>query len=169
MFFLMLQLFELKPIMLFGMFVMITHVTLALSYNTDSSEPFTYPDYLTRAMFAMQMFVQLPGLFISRKKILALNVKETVFQELKRSQEIQHMFDSIQDGVIVFQNDKLHFMNELSNQILSQLSKVADFFKTATDPNSEDTVSPLDIKLFYVFDSENSGSTIPKKKRRVKR
>ena len=37
------------------------------------------------------------------------------------------MFDSLQDGVIVICNEQMHFMNDLSNKILSKLAKVDNF------------------------------------------
>ena len=65
------------------------------------------------------------------------------------------MFDSLQDGVIVVNNQEIHFMNDLSNKILSQLSKVSNFFETAKECiDTPEMENPMDAKIFFVFDTD---------------
>lgn len=39
------------------------------------------------------------------------------------------MFNALQEGIIVVQDNKLNFMNDLSNKVLSELSDLDNFFK----------------------------------------
>ena len=65
------------------------------------------------------------------------------------------MFDSLQDGVMVICKEQMHFMNDLSNKILSKLTKVDNFLDTSKqsfeDPSIQD---PMDAKIFLVFDTD---------------
>ena len=50
-------------------------------------------------------------------------------QMLYREQDLyKRMFDSLQEGIIVMQDGKATFMNELSNRILSNLTGSKNFF-----------------------------------------
>jgi hypothetical protein len=39
------------------------------------------------------------------------------------------MFDGLQEGIIVIEDDRLGFMNDLSNKLLSELADLRNFFK----------------------------------------
>jgi hypothetical protein len=48
------------------------------------------------------------------------------------------MFDSLQDGIIVLQGDKLNFMNDLSNRLLSEVFGLMSFFTNKLFDGSRD-------------------------------
>ena len=58
------------------------------------------------------------------------------------------MFDGLQQGIIVIQQNKIDFMNELSNKVISKLTDQTNFLKTSRKGKIE---NPLDIKLFTIF------------------
>jgi hypothetical protein len=39
------------------------------------------------------------------------------------------MFDGLQEGIIVIEEDHIGFMNDLSNKLLSELADLKNFFK----------------------------------------
>jgi hypothetical protein len=43
------------------------------------------------------------------------------------------LFDSLQEGLIVIEDQSITMMNELSNKILSHVSGLSDFFKKETN------------------------------------
>lgn len=76
------------------------------------------------------------------------------------------MFDGLQEGIIVLDNDRLNFMNDLSNKLLSELSDMRNFFKNKCHSGAVSKVDPLDIKLFYLFEHDKSETNKTSKKRK---
>ena len=62
------------------------------------------------------------------------------------------MFDSLQEGIIVMQKDRLMFMNDLSAKILNQVSGLGSFFLNTTREGGLSGSSQMDTKLFYCFE-----------------
>jgi hypothetical protein len=55
-------------------------------------------------------------------------------------------------------------MNELSNKVISKVTGIRNFFKSSVNGTIE--VSPLDVKLFYVFENtESDKNKFAKRKR----
>lgn len=67
------------------------------------------------------------------------------------------MFDSLQEGIIVVQGGKkIHFMNDISNKILSRVSNLYDFFKNLDDDENVSKTPCIDRKIFYLFENDKS-------------
>ena len=68
------------------------------------------------------------------------------------------MFDGLQEGIIVVDpGNKIGFMNELSNKILSELADLKNFFKNKDLNGDIGKTNPLDTKLFYLFENDKAG------------
>lgn len=65
------------------------------------------------------------------------------------------MFDALQEGIIVVQDMKVSFMNELSNKVLSELTNLDNFFKNRDHDGDECEVDNMDQKLFYLLTKES--------------
>jgi hypothetical protein len=78
------------------------------------------------------------------------------------------MFDSLQEGIIVLQDGKLNFMNELSNRILTELTDLGNFYKNRTMESEICKDDPLDRKLFYLFQNAGEEGVGTKKKKKKK-
>lgn len=75
------------------------------------------------------------------------------------------MFDGLQEGIIVIQDEKINFMNELSNKVVSKVTGVRNYFKNSLDGGTVEKIDPLDVKLFYVFENNEEKNKIAKRKR----
>ena len=78
------------------------------------------------------------------------------------------MWDSLQDGIVVIAKEQMHFMNDLSNKILTQLAKVENFYTEAKECiNDPERENPMDAKIFFVFDTDyKAGEKNDKKKKK---
>jgi hypothetical protein len=78
------------------------------------------------------------------------------------------MFDGLQEGIIVIDDNKLSFMNDLSNKLLSELADMKNFFKNKNKEHGVPTPTedPLDRKLFFLFEHDKSEGTSKEAKKR---
>ena len=64
-------------------------------------------------------------------QINTLIINESILEAKFSYQEkdtFKRMFDGLQEGIIVTTNNKITFMNELSNKVISHLTDSKDFF-----------------------------------------
>ena len=73
----------------------------------------------------------------------------------------KQMFDGLQEGVIVCKGNEVTFMNELSNNILSYLFNLKNFFKKINEDHKEIDIDRMGIKMFYLF--QNNAQNIKTK------
>jgi hypothetical protein len=76
------------------------------------------------------------------------------------------MFDGLQEGIIVIDNNKLSFMNDLSNKLLSELADMKNFFKNKNHEEALNHEDPMDRKLFFLFEHDKSEGTSKEAKKR---
>jgi len=68
------------------------------------------------------------------------------------------MFNSLQEGIILLNKEKIHFMNDLSNKVMNEVTKCKSFMFNRCLDGTYDTVSNFDKKIFFVFEnSKNPG------------
>jgi hypothetical protein len=98
-------------------------------------------------------------------------VNESI-QEAKESYQerdtYKKMFDGLQEGVIVFKNCEVTFMNELSNKVLSHLADLKNYFKKINNDNSKVNTNLMDLKLFYLFQNNAQKKNVPGKSNKKK-
>ena len=79
------------------------------------------------------------------------------------------MFDGLQEGIIVIDDEnKPGFMNELSNKILSELANLKNFFKNKNHAGEIETKNQLDLKLFYLFENDKQQESLKATKKKKK-
>ena len=61
------------------------------------------------------------------------------------------MFNGLQEGIIVCSANKITFMNELSNMILSEITNLHNFMKSKNKQGQKVKEDLLDKKLFYMY------------------
>ena len=66
------------------------------------------------------------------------------------------LFDGLQEGILVVEDQSITIMNELSNKVLSHISGLKDFFSKKTSKGEVLRFNPLDFKLFNQFDINQS-------------
>ena len=79
------------------------------------------------------------------------------------------MFDGLQEGVVVMQGGAISFMNELSNRVLTEIAGLGNFYKNKELTGDRAVISPIDRKLFYLFEqseSQEKGKKSNKKKKK---
>lgn len=79
------------------------------------------------------------------------------------------MFDSLQEGIITIQDDRIMQINELANSVLGYVAGLKDFqFNTALDGHEQNNIRPLDRKIFYLFQQDNKSMQFGGKKKKKK-
>ena len=68
-----------------------------------------------------------------------------------QGRSFKKMFDSLQDGIVVLNNGKLKFMNDLSNRILSEICGLKSFFLNTNAEGKTQEADQLDKKVFFIF------------------
>jgi hypothetical protein len=76
------------------------------------------------------------------------------------------MFDGLQEGIIVIEDDHVGFMNDLSNKLLSELADLKNFFKNKNVQGEISNIDPLDRKMFFLFENDKSEATAKDSKKR---
>jgi hypothetical protein len=66
------------------------------------------------------------------------------------------MFDGLQEGIIVIEDNNLGFMNDLSNKLLSELADLRNFLKNKNLEGEISELDPLDRKMFFIFENDKS-------------
>ena len=67
------------------------------------------------------------------------------------------MFDGLQEGIIVVDDmNKIGFMNELSNKVLSELANLKNFFRNKDLSGEVLATNQLDLNLFFLFENDKS-------------
>ena len=61
------------------------------------------------------------------------------------------MFDGLQEGIIVIEDNHLGFLNDLSNKLFSELADMRNFFKNKCQGGDVSDIDPLDRKMFFLF------------------
>ena len=75
------------------------------------------------------------------------------------------MFDSLQEGIVVLNDGKIEFMNDLSNKFMTFLSGMSDYQTNMTEERDTSNINPLNIKIFYLFQADSNGKNKSKKDR----
>ena len=135
-------------------FILLLHSGKTMGKHTDFNAYFSYEDIFQRVFLLILGFVFIPTVYKIRIQYLDIHVDEQVTIKQEEKKELQMMFDSIQDGIIVFRQGKIHFMNDLSNKIFSFLCNLTDFSSQQLHNQSDNNAQLLERKLFYVFDSD---------------
>jgi len=104
-------------------------------------------------------------------KYISKGIEEENLNEAKlflnQKDMFRRMFNGLQEGIILLNDSKINFMNELSNRVFSELSGLKNFAKNKDKNNVIGTKNnTLDMKLFYLFKALDSQSD--KKKSRNK-
>lgn len=68
------------------------------------------------------------------------------------------MFNGLQEGIIVLEENSIDFMNDISNKILSHLTGLRNFQKSRTRDGSDLKINPMDMKLFYLFQNAQNNA-----------
>ena len=139
------------------------------------------------SLFALQAFIIIKTYFkfdemdSHMNKVFALDISfitvlvvffgktgEVVFQDvvqeqtksMKEREIFDRMLDGLQQGVVVIQDDKIDFMNDLSNKVISQVTDEENFLQKYGKGGEEGSSDPLDLKIFNLFENKSG----PKKK-----
>jgi len=67
-----------------------------------------------------------PAIALGAPAIINEAVNETKLS-FKKQDQFKCMFDCLQDGIVVFKNDTIYFMNELSSKILGEITQLKSF------------------------------------------
>lgn len=85
---------------------------------------------------------------------------ETIFEAKLSYQQrdgYRRMFDGLQEGIIVVDDmNKIGFMNELSNKVLSELANLKNFFRNKDLSGEVMATNQLDLNLFFLFENDKS-------------
>jgi hypothetical protein len=73
------------------------------------------------------------------------------------------MFDGLQEGIIVVQDEQVTFMNEISNKILSEITNLDNFFKNRDKKGEHASIDNVEHNLFYLFSSDSDRTKKNKK------
>ena len=68
--------------------------------------------------------------------------------------QFKRMVDSLQKGIIVLNEGKIEFMNDLSNKFMTFLSGMYDFQTNQNEECELGDKDPLNRKIFYLFESD---------------
>lgn len=96
-------------------------------------------------------------------KYISKGIEEENLNEAKlffsQKDQFRRMFNGLQEGIILLNDSKINFMNELSNRVFSELSGLKNFAKNKDKNNVIGTKNnTLDLKLFYLFKAQDDQS-----------
>ena len=86
--------------------------------------------------------------------------------------QFKSMFDSLQEGIVVLQDNRITFANELCSKILSAVSGMKSFVNNKQKVNEAPKIKNVDQKIFYVFNytrAQNSKTTKVSRRKKAKK
>jgi len=125
----------------------------------------SYHSIIALVIAILFTMILIPAFGLITNSIMQESIEEQKLSYYKQEQ-FKKMFDSLQDGIIVFQGNNITFMNDLSNRITSEITGLKSFFLNKFYDGTYDIVSQLDKKIFYVFENSKNGKIKNKKKKK---
>ena len=94
-----------------------------------------------------------PAMVYFSKAIIQEQMNEAKLSYIERD-SYRQLFDALQEGIIVVQDDQIMFMNALANRILTSMTRFKNFLLGEVGVNMEvELVNRLNMKLFYIVQS----------------
>lgn len=66
------------------------------------------------------------------------------------------MFDSLQEGIVVIDGNKIKFLNELSNKIFNHMTGLKSFAYNRCKDGTYSGVDALDRRIFFLFENNKN-------------
>ena len=130
--------------------------------NYDSSV-YNWQSMVTIIIAVVYIVILMP--FFAR---VFFNIQEAFMAEVRLSygvkDQFKRMFDSLQEGIVVVNDGKIEFMNDLSNKFMTFLSGMYDYKDNLNEDMEQGHLNPLNRKIFYLFDPENQKNETKKAK-----
>jgi len=124
----------------------------------------TFHSWVAVIIAAIYTMILIPAFGTLSDSILQETIDEQKLG-IQKQDFYRKMFDSIPEGVVMIQADKVMFMNDLSNRLLSTMCDLKNFFFNRKLDGGLADDNPLDKKIFYVFEnSKNPGMVSTGKK-----
>ena len=108
--------------------VVFSFMLFSVIYTTFIFEDLTYHTTMSLAIAIIFSIIMIPAfgyIIHGIQSELSEEIRESYYQR----DGFRRMFDALQEGILVFQEGKIVFMNDLSNKVLSYLADVDNFFK----------------------------------------
>ena len=132
---------------------------------------FTHVVYLSVATILLSLIFAC--LLVPFFQIVSDSIITEAFEEqkwaFKKENQYKKMFDSLQEGIIVMQNQKIHFMNDLSTKILKHVSGALNFYGKQNKAGNTNIDNHMDTKLFYEYVNSRQGEEKKSKKKKSKK
>ena len=78
--------------------------------------------------------------------------------------QFKKIYDSLQEGIMVLSDGKLEFFNELSTNILNEVTDMKDIVNGLDKNGRKVNYDPMDLKIFYLFDNQMQENNKKQKK-----
>lgn len=131
-------------------FIYIFNVTLIIVTKFEFSE-ISWMATLQIVISVIYIIILIPSFLLIMNDILSETINE-MKEQLYLKTQFKNMFDSLQEGIIVFQNGRLIFTNNLAGKILNKVSGMYNFTKNYLNSEKEEpNTSNVDMKIFFVY------------------